>query len=383
MIIDAIAASRLRIPLVRPYRLAFGAVTHYETLVVEIVTADGRQGFGEATLLTGYTDETIEGAWALAAELVETLCGLSQGDYRHRVEVLATRAPFLASAFACALDHAAGHPLLRVDSERRVPLLGLLQGEDESQLRDELARLLAEGYGTVKVKVGFDAKADVHHVAAVQRVVDGRAAIRIDANQGYSAQDAVRFIDSVDPAGIELFEQPCAAGDWAAHHVAADAARRRQLPLMLDESIYGIADIERAAAENACRFIKLKLMKFAGIDALTGALERIRALGMQAVLGNGVACDLACWMEACVASRYIDNAGEMNGFLKAHRMLFAAPLPLDKGHIVLPVDYVPQIDREALAAHACGHVHCHRELHAVRAQSLPAREQAPNREDVG
>src|SRR6185312_9582227 len=93
MSIDAIAASRLRIPLVRPYRLAFGAVTHYDTLVVEIVLDDGRSGYGEATLLTGYTDETIEGAWDLAADLVETLCGLSAGDGRLRLNALASRAP--------------------------------------------------------------------------------------------------------------------------------------------------------------------------------------------------------------------------------------------------------------------------------------------------
>lgn len=373
MIIDAITVSRLRIPLVRPYRLAFGAVTHYDTLVVEIVL-DGRCGHGEATLLTGYTDETIEGAWALATDLVEALCGLPAGDCRLRVNALAARAPFLASAFACALDHATGHPLLHSDHERRVPLLGLLQGDDEPRLRDEFARLLAEGYRTVKVKVGFDAQADGHHVAAVQRAVEGRAAIRIDANQGYAAEDAVRFIESIDPVGIELFEQPCAAGDWAAHAVASNAARRRKLPLMLDESIYGIDDIERAAAEQACRFIKLKLMKFAGIDALTSALDRIRTLGMQPVLGNGVACDLSCWMEACVASRYIDNAGEMNGFLKVHQTLFDAPLPLDEGQVVLRAGCVPQIDREALVANACGRVHCHRALHAIGGRSIGKRE---------
>ena len=72
---------------------------------------------------------------------------------------------------------------------------------------------------------------------------------------------------------------------------------------MLDESIYDIADIERAAAEHACAFVKVKLMKFVGLDALAAAIERIRALGMQPVLGNGVACDISCWMEACVAHR--------------------------------------------------------------------------------
>jgi L-Ala-D/L-Glu epimerase len=120
---------------------------------------------------------------------------------------------------------------------------------------------------------------------------------------------------------------------------------------MLDESIYGLADIERAAREAACRFVKVKLMKFVGIDALVAAIERIRALGMTPVLGNGVACDLSCWMEACVAARTIDNAGEMNGFLKARRMLFGHPLVFDNGDIVL--DDAPRVlDANAMALHA-------------------------------
>src|SRR6185437_16662606 len=122
------------------------------------------------------------------------------------------------------------------------------------------------------------------------------------------------------------------------------------LTLMLDESIYGVADIERAANEHACRNLKVKLMKFVGLDALAAAITRIRAMGMQPVLGNGVACDVSCWMEACVAARHIDNAGEMNGFLKADRMLFAPPLAVDHGDIVIEPG-VPALDADALAFH--------------------------------
>ena len=122
---------------------------------------------------------------------------------------------------------------------------------------------------------------------------------------------------------------------------------------MLDESIYDLGDIERAAREHACAFVKVKLMKFVGIDALVAAIERIRALGMKPVLGNGVACDVSCWMEACVAARCIDNAGEMNGFLKARRMLFAEPLAFERGEIVIPPG-TPRSTRDALAAYTRG-----------------------------
>jgi L-alanine-DL-glutamate epimerase-like enolase superfamily enzyme len=346
--IERVDVRRLEIPLVRPYRLSFGPVTQYDTIVVEIFGDDGRRGFGEATLLTGYTDETIGESHVLAREIAGELPGTTATAACARMQALGARAPFVATAFHTALDMALAHPLLVRSESARVPIVGLLQGDGEADLRDNFERLLADGYRTVKVKVGFDVEDDARMLATVQRVVVGRAAVRVDANQGYTADEAAAVIERLDPAGIELFEQPCAAGDWDAHRAAVAAAARTGLPLMLDESIYGIADVERAAREGACMFVKVKLMKFVGLDALVAAIERIRALSMQPVLGNGVAADISCWMETCVAHRLIDNAGEMNGFLKPFRMLFRAPLGFDAGSIVVPAG-VPTLDEEALA----------------------------------
>jgi L-alanine-DL-glutamate epimerase-like enolase superfamily enzyme len=123
---------------------------------------------------------------------------------------------------------------------------------------------------------------------------------------------------------------------------------------MLDESIYGLADIERAAELKAARFIKLKLMKMGGLDRLEEGLLRIRALGMEPVLGNGVATEIGCWMEACVAQRTIANAGEMNGFLKPSARLLRRPLAEIRGAIALEPDFVPTLDEDAVARFAVG-----------------------------
>jgi L-alanine-DL-glutamate epimerase-like enolase superfamily enzyme len=368
--IDAIDVHLLAVPLTTPYKLAFGPVDHYDTIIVELAAADGRRGFGEATLLTGYTDETLAGSWPLARELARELTGLDFDAFARRTEALAERAPFVATALRSALDMLQQHPLLATASAVHVPILGLLQGDGEAMLADAFERLLADGYRTVKVKVGFDVDGDLAQVARIQRVVAGRAAIRVDANQGYDAAGAAAFIAGVDPAGIELFEQPCAAGDWVAHRAAVDAAARTGLPLMLDESIYGLADIERAAQEKACSHLKVKLMKFASLDALVAAIARIRALGMRPVLGNGVACDVSCWMEACVAARHVDNAGEMNGFLKAKRMLLEPPLRFDRGQIVLEPGARPVLDVQALAAYRVDRI-AHRV--AIHARKDPVR----------
>ena len=350
--LDKITLHRLRIPLHKPYRLSFGAVENYDIIAAEIIDRDGHSGLGEANIVTGYTDETIADGWraacAFAAHLVRSA-------HRHSAEAtlaalkLGEHYPFTASAFGTALEMLASPPLLAVEKTTPVPLLGLLNTNDENALHGEFDKLLADGFRTIKIKVGFNARDDAQFVRAVQKVVNGRAKIRIDANQGYSADEGVTFVKSITPQDIELFEQPCAAGDWDAHMAVVRASG---VPMMLDESIYGLADIDRAASLKAAAYIKVKLMKLVTLDALTQAIAHIRDRGMKPVLGNGVACDLGCWLEACVAARHIDNAGEMNGFLKPRANLLTQPLAFREGALWLQPGYIPQLDKTVMDRYA-------------------------------
>ena len=86
-------------------------------------------------------------------------------------------------------------------------------------------------------------------------------------------------------------------------------------------------------------------------DRLSHALTRVRALGMEPVLGDGLGTEIGCWMEASVARTTIQNAGEFNGFLKPRDRLFADPLRCEGGALVLPPGAAPRIDRAALARH--------------------------------
>lgn len=343
--LERITVYRMNVPLVAPYRLAFGAVEHFDSIVAECVARDGGVGLGEATVLTGYTDETIEDSWRAARQIARELVTLDSVMARRRLGQIVRDRPFTATAFGTALEMLEGSPHLEIERETPVPVLGLLGATDEAAMHAEFERLLAEGYRTVKVKVGFDVAKDNAHVKVVQKLARGRARIRVDANQGYTADEGVAFAKALEPEGIELFEQPCAAGDWNAHLAVARAA---SVPMMLDESIYGLADIERAAELGAASFVKLKLMKLGTLDALAQAIERIRALGMRPVLGNGVACDLGCWMEACISARHIDNAGEMNGFLKARTQLLTEPLELRNGAIRLRPGFAARLAVERL-----------------------------------
>lgn len=341
--IGEIASTLMRIPLATPYKLAFGPVTHFDTILVR-ATAGGRVGVGEATILTGYTNETLRDSWVRVLATSKKLPGISTDAAKATIAADLRDAPFAATALTTAIEMLEGHPALQITRPERVPLLAGINATDKEGITREIEEALAGGYETLKIKVGFDVEEDLGRVAFIQSCNAGRGRLRIDANQGYDRVDACRFASCVDSTDVELLEQPCHADDWQSLKAVASVTN---VPLMLDESIYTEADIERAARTGAS-FVKLKLMKFVSLDRLEKGLARIRELGMEPVLGNGVASDIGCWMEACVARRAIRNAGEMNGFLRQVRPLSQPPLNVIGGALQLAPDQVPRPDAAAL-----------------------------------
>ena len=339
-------AAHLHLPLTVPYRLAFGEQRRFDVLLVGLRNRDGGTGWGEATILPGYTDETVEGAWAFVLGMLRTC--RTRDEVRDAAWAASKACPFAASAFLTALDWLGDHPALRRSG--RFPLLGTVNGkaEDPAALEREIEALLATGYTTLKVKIGWDVARDLAQVDTVQRIVGSRAALRIDGNQGYSTAQAQAFLTKLNPAQVELLEQPCAADDWDA---AVAVKRAAGVPVMLDESIYGLEDIERAATLRCADYIKLKLMKLGDVDTLQRGLKMIADHGMTAVLGNGVAADLGCWMEMTAALGLVATAGEMNGFLKTPVQLLTPPLRVEGAEVVLD-GLRPDIDETAVAKHA-------------------------------
>ena len=166
-------------------------------------------------------------------------------------------------------------------------------------------------------------------------------------DQAQIGRDIVFFGSLLDDL-FAFFDQPCHSDDWAAN---AKVAKVSTVPIMLDEPICGLGDIERAADIDNVGFCKLKLKRFGSLDALRQALETVRECGMEPVLGDGLSSELQCWMEGCVAHHVIRNAGEFNGFLKPKVRLFAVPLRFENGALVMAAGFTPTIDPNVLAAH--------------------------------
>lgn len=342
--IEQITLWRLKVPLYEPYNLSLTTLADLDSIVVEIQDRDGRIGIGEATVIPGYTPESGDGAWALCCALREKLAGLDTAAAARALDPYRSTATHAVTVFQVALDMLDRHELLAApEQDSAVPILAPVNSKKPDLIPDEIERLLEAGYRTLKVKVGWEPDDDLKRLAQIQQVNDGRAKLRLDANQGYTQEEGIRLVRSLDTDSIELVEQPCPHDDWAGNMSVAAVS---PVPIMLDESIYGLDDIDRAAKMPGCGFVKLKIAKMTGVGRLADGLRRIRANGQKPVLGNGAATDIGCWVEASVARHEIDNAGEMCGFLKNREQLLETPLTFKNGQIILKPGYRPRLNHE-------------------------------------
>lgn len=342
MKIEKIELYRIKIPLKKPYKIATAEMKAFDCTIVSL-HSQRREALGEAMAdVQGYFWETADQVWQFAREQGPNILGLPVEKARESISGHAKEMPCSVTPFLTALEMLNPKSLLASPSQLlSVPMLAILQATDTEGIRLEIEDFISRGYDTIKIKVGFDVDRDIERVKLAQELIRGRAGLRADANQGYDIFQAKKFVQSIDPQGIEFLEQPFKENDWDS---MVELSKVSPLPLGLDESIYGMDSVEKAKKLGCARFVKFKVMKMGSAEALAHAIETSRRMGFGVILGNGAAGEISCYQEALVAGRMSIHAGEMNGFLKQKESILAEGLKITGGKILLAPDYRLRLD---------------------------------------
>lgn len=341
------------IRLTKPYVLSFAVIERITSFVVEIETDEGGHGVGEAVALPGYGEETDDAVLAALRPLVPQLEGRDADDARQIIATNLPHAPFARSAPLTAIDWATR--AIALPTQLACPLVAPIAASTAADMLPRCEAIRSEGYRVIKVKIGAPPpkQSDATSIAsfdarAVRILLDELPSdmrLRFDANQGYTVREAEQVLRAMNhPRShlIELVEQPIDGSEWDGFRTLS---RLSPVPLMLDESIYDTADIDRAADVGAT-FIKLKLFKHRGVIDSLALADHALAQGLHVIVGNGVATDIANIAEACViASRpqLSRHAGECNGFVKLESPMLAHPPRLENGSLIwnAPADESP------------------------------------------
>jgi o-succinylbenzoate synthase len=343
LLVEKINLYHINVPLTQPYHLSFDILREFHVILVE-VSSGGHAGYGESVPLYGYSDESFEDVWGRLISWKTRFEGMAVDQIFTEMAEWQKSSPFSCTPLLTALEMLKNP--IHMDADMEYPLLGTLHSSENKEMETEINHLLAEGYRTIKVKVGMkDVDADINKLHFIQEIVGNRAVLRIDANQAYHLKDAQRFVTQIDPGNVELFEQPFHKNDWDSMKELSIAS---PIPLMLDESINSEEDIDRVIESRCAQFVKFKLMKAGSMGKLEQLIKKAQNDGLKVVLGNGVAGEVGNFHEILIAHSLLQNAGEMNGFLKQKNHLLNNPLQVINGKVRIPKGYRFSINTDEL-----------------------------------
>jgi O-succinylbenzoate synthase len=306
---DRIELYHVRMPLIEPWRTAYGEDSHVESVFARIESGDAHV-WSETSCLAApcYSPEWAAGVFAVARDwLAPALVGheiASGADLQPRL------AHFKGNYFAKALfDNAwwlldaklKGQPLhRRLGATRNAVAVGADFGVEDSidSLLTKIAKAAQAGFPRIKLK--FRPGWDIPMLRAVRREFPAHT-IHIDCNSGYTLAD-LDFFRRLDEFQLAMIEQPLAHDDLVDH---ARLQKAIGTPICLDESITSPDRARQAIELGSCRYMNIKPGRVGGLTHALAIHDLCRASSIPCWVGGML--ESAVGARLCVALAMLDN----------------------------------------------------------------------------
>lgn len=273
--IRSITVEPLNIPLLEPFSIATGTTSDARNVLITVTLEDGSRGYGECAPFTPSTGETQETAISAAQGCAELIKGRDAAHWRSLSRLIrsvyfsqGTAIAGIEMALLDALTRSYGIPLYvffggadtSVETDMSIPMVTPERGYDLAKAT------VARGISSIKIKVGGDLRDDVARVEAVREGAPNVGLI-LDANQGYTASEALICLEALDNRDIRpmLMEQPVHKDD---HEGLRYVTQHTTVPIAADESAYNAANVAHLLAMGAVNVVNIKLMKSGFVEAL-------------------------------------------------------------------------------------------------------------------
>jgi L-alanine-DL-glutamate epimerase-like enolase superfamily enzyme len=319
-----------------PLQSSYGSITERELLCVSLTDADGLTGHGEAAPLEAYDGVSVERVQAALARYGPVLAssegmnGAQMLDACRRLEDLPEALAAIDMALWDRAGRRQGKPIAALITDRPasgVPVNATLTALDRAGVAEQAASAAREGFACMKVKVGVGD--DAGRVAAARAAGGADIALRLDANGAWSVEEAVRAIDSLAPAGLELVEEPVHG-----LHAVREVRERVAVRVAIDETAAEHGALGAGVADAVC----LKVSRCGGISSLIAAATLVRASGAEVYLASTLDGPLGI-AAAVHAAAALASRGPVPPCGLATLRLFEDledPLPARDGQIAVP-----------------------------------------------
>jgi L-Ala-D/L-Glu epimerase len=269
------------LPFTHPFTISKGTKTHQPSFVVELEFM-GFKGYGEAPAISYYNIPVEKMVADVESKrmVIEKFTLTDPERFWHFLHHLFPNNSFLV----CALDMAGWdlfgkmkrkplHQLWNLDITKS-PVTDFTIGIDS--IENMVTKMQAKPWPIYKIKVGVDN--DVEMVAALRKQTS--AVFRVDANAGWTLEQALYKIPQLKELGVEMVEQPLAKDNWEGMKVLFEQS---PLPLYADESCVFEGDVEKC--HQHFHGINIKLTKCSGITPARRMITKARELNMEVMIG--------------------------------------------------------------------------------------------------
>lgn len=289
MRITSVDYERLDLELSEPYTIAYETISLATNFILHLSTDKGIVGTGCAAPDMGVTGEKPEDLEEVIRGIITpALLGQNPLRYAYILESLSSRLKSSALAMVDLALHdimakLAGVPLYQMmggfrDCIATSVTITILPKEETLAKAAEYVR---QGFNIIKLKGGLDVAEDLAQLKALRKKYP-KLVLRFDGNQGYSLEEALRFVAGAQPLNVEILEQPTSAKD---EELMGEVSLGGTLPVMADESLKTLKDAFRLTRHDFTDMINIKLQKVGGLSPALHINSVARAAGNEVMIG--------------------------------------------------------------------------------------------------
>ncbi|MBK0380928.1 mandelate racemase/muconate lactonizing enzyme family protein [Mucilaginibacter segetis] len=298
MIITSVDIYRFSIPM-EPFTIATGTMNYAQNVFIRVHTNAGIYGVGECSAFPMIVGETQDTCLMMAKEFARLWKGANALDIAARLQQLddfTAGNTTIKSAFDIALHDIAAKnaelPLYKyLNGHKRIVETDITIGINTPvKMAGKAKEFKTLGANFIKVKLGKNAAEDVERIRHIRETIGYAIKLRLDANQGWSFDDAVFALQALGKYEIEFCEQPMRT--WYDDKLPA-LMRLSPVKIMADESVYNHHDARRQIESNSCHYINIKMAKCGGI----AEARRIHDIAEQ----KGIPCMMGGMLESRIA----------------------------------------------------------------------------------